>query len=461
MEQLNRWYKELIRLSETDYKQTDSELFNFYKDALKLMKIEIKQYIDKYETLSFSKQLEAERLIKVADRVDEILTDLNKKSGSIIRQHIDHEFKAGYFGTWYALEGAENVTLDFTMISERYIEELMEKPVAYKTLSNRLYESRADLAKAVTNELKMAALRGDGYDNVAKNVSELAEANYKQSLRIARTEGGRAQSTGKQKAYKEAEKKGVNLEKRWLSTLDKKTRHSHQELDGQTVGIDEQFVFDSYKADGPRLFKHAALDINCRCTTIAVVNGIAPDVRKDNLTGEQIDYANYGDWYKSKRVQDVLGKQKYADYVGKLSKKYGTNNFSKLLDKMSDKDYEKLNIIDVTGKPEVIDRDSFKKAAPKAAPKQTTTKATTKPKAITKKPTYYTTKQVDAMGENKLLEVARDLSLKYHASGKTGISYGGRTPEQVTNAMLVNQSKTALRKDIKAMQRALKKWESE
>ena len=460
MEQLNRWYKELIRLSETDYKQTDSEVFNFYKDALKMLKIEIKQYIDEYETLSFSKQLEAERLIKVADRVDEILTDLNKKSGSIIRQHIDHEFKAGYFGTWYALEGAENVTLDFTMITERYIEELIEKPVAYKTLSKRLYESRANLAKEVANELKMAALRGDGYANVAKNVSELMEANYKQSLRIARTEGGRAQSTGKQKAYKEAEKKGVNLEKRWLSTLDKKTRHSHQELDGQTVGIDEQFVFDSYKADGPRLFKHAALDINCRCTTIAVVNGIAPDVRKDNLTGEQIDYANYGDWYKSKRVQDALGKKQYADYVGKLNKKYGTNDFSKLLKKMSDKDYEKLGIYDVTGTAEVISKKPEKAISAKTLPKETIDKKAAKPKA-SEKTTYYTTKQVDAMGENKLLKVARDLSLKYHASGKTGISYGGRTPEQVTNAMLVNQSKTALRKDVKAMQRALKKWESE
>lgn len=354
MEQLNRWYKELIRLSETDYKQTDSELFNFYKDALKLMKIEIKQYIDEYETLSFSKQLEAERLIKVADRVDEILTDLNKKSGSIIRQHIDHEFKAGYFGTWYALEGAENVTLDFTMINERYIEELIDKPVAYKTLSKRLYQGRAKLAKAVTNELKMAALRGDGYAQVAKNVAELTEADYKQSLRIARTEGGRVQSSGKQRAYKEADKKGVQMQKRWLSTLDKKTRYSHQVLDGQTVDVDDEFVFDGHKAEGPRLFGRASLDINCRCTTIAVVNGVAPDVRKDNLTGERIKYTTYDDWYTSKRVQDVLGKQKYEAYVGKLSKKYGTNNFSKLLDKMSDKDYEELSIIDVTGTAEEI-----------------------------------------------------------------------------------------------------------
>ena len=354
MEQLNRWYKELIRLSETDYKKTDSELYNFYKDALKLLKIEIKQYIDEYETLSFSKQLEAERLIKVADRVDEILTDLNKKSGSIIRQHIDHEFKAGYFGTWYALEGAENVTLDFTMINERYIEELIDKPVAYKTLSKRLYQGRAKLAKAVTNELKMAALRGDGYAQVAKNVAELTEADYKQSLRIARTEGGRVQSSGKQRAYKEADKKGVQMQKRWLSTLDKKTRYSHQVLDGQTVDVDDEFVFDGHKAEGPRLFGRASLDINCRCTTIAVVNGVAPDVRKDNLTGERIKYTTYDDWYTSKRVQDVLGKQKYEAYVGKLSKKYGTNNFSKLLDKMSDKDYEELSIIDVTGTAEEI-----------------------------------------------------------------------------------------------------------
>lgn len=354
MEQLNRWYKELIRLSETDYKQTDSELFNFYKDALKLMKIEIKQYIDKYETLSFSKQLEAERLIKVADRVDEILTDLNKKSGSIIRQHIDHEFRAGYFGTWYALEGAENVTLDFSMISERYIEELINQPVAYKTLSKRLYDGRADLAKKVTNELKMAALRGDGYANVAKSVSELTEASYKQALRIARTEGGRVQSVGKQKAYVEAEKKGVKLEKRWLSTLDKKTRHSHQKLDGQTIAVNEQFEFEGHKADGPGLFKRASLDINCRCTTITVVDGIAPDVRKDGLTGKQITYTTYNDWYKSKSVQEVIGKQKYADYVSKLSKKYKTNNFSKLLDKMSDKDYEELSIIDITGTAEEI-----------------------------------------------------------------------------------------------------------
>ena len=357
MEQHNRWYKELIRLSETQFKKTDDELFNFYKEALKQMKVEIKAYIDDYEKLSFSKKLEAERLIKVADRIDEILLELNEKSGSIIRQHIESEIGNGYYGTWYALEGAENILLDFPILGEKYIEKLIEKPVAYKTLSKRLYQGRAKLAKTVTNELKMAAIRGDGYAKVAKAVGELTDADYKQALRIARTEGGRTQATVKQTAYEEAKKAGVEMEKRWLSTLDKKTRHSHQELDGQTVAVDEQFTFDGHKADGPRLFGRAALDINCRCTTLAVVDKVAPEIRKDNLTGDVIEYTTYNDWYTSKRVQTVMGKQQYTEYVGKMSKKYGTNNFSKLLDRMSEKDYEKLNVLDITGNtPELITR---------------------------------------------------------------------------------------------------------
>lgn len=212
----------------------------------------------------------------------------------------------------------------------------------------KLYKKRDELAERVTSALLTSAINGKGYAYAAKEVGELTEASYKQALRIARTEGGRAQSTAKQKAYKEAEKKGVQLEKRWLSTLDKKTRHSHQELDGQTVAVDGQFNFNGHKADGPRLFKRASLDINCRCTTVAVVNGIAPDVRKDNLTGEQIEYTNYKDWYASKKTQQTMGKKKYADYVDGLSKKYKTKDFSELLDRMTEKEYEKLSIIDVT-----------------------------------------------------------------------------------------------------------------
>ena len=312
MEQLDKWNKEMRRLSVAKFAETDDALYNYYKEALKSLKAEIKQYTDNYEQLSFSKRLEVDNRLKTANRIDGILNDLNSWSDAEIRRYIENEIEVGYYGTWYALEGAENVQLDFGILPERYIETLVNEKVNGQTFSKLLYKKRDELAERVTSALLTSAVNGKGYAYAAKEVGELTEASYKQALRIARTEGGRAQATAKQKAYKEATEKGVDMEKRWLSTLDKKTRHSHQELDGQTVAVDGQFNFNGYKADGPRLFKRASLDINCRCTTVAVVNGIAPDVRADNETKETIDYKTYNEWAEAKGYKKPAAKPKAA-----------------------------------------------------------------------------------------------------------------------------------------------------
>lgn len=306
--QLNKWVKEVRRLTISNYKETDDALFSFYKDALKDMKVELKQYVDSYDDLSFSKRLEVERQIQVANRIDEILIDLNKWSEAEIRKSIEKEADFGYYGSWYALESAENIQLDFAMLPEKYIEQLVNKKVDGKNFSERLYKYRDDLAEKVTSSLLNGAAKGRGYRKVAKEVGELTEASYKQALRIARTEGGRVQSTAKQKAYVEAKEKGIRIQKQWLATLDKKTRHQHQILDGQVVGVEEQFEFGGYKADGPRLFGVAGLDINCRCTTITVVNGISPDVRRDNESGGLVEYKNYNEWAEAKGINQIKPK---------------------------------------------------------------------------------------------------------------------------------------------------------
>ena len=279
----------------------DSEIYNFYKDTLKEMKAEIKDYLERYEELSFSKRLELENQFKRAGRIDEILSDLSGKTTQSVTDYARDELQLGYNGVWYAIEGAENVQLDFGMLPERYINELVTKKVDGKNFSTRLYQYRKELADRTTTALLSAAANGEGYRKVAKQIGELTEANYKQALRIARTEGGRVQSTAKQKAYEEAEAIGVELEKQWMSTLDKKTRSSHQSLDGQVVGVDDDFVSENgHKAKGPRLFNVASEDINCRCTTITNVKGISPATRKDNETKEIIKYTNYNEWAEAK-----------------------------------------------------------------------------------------------------------------------------------------------------------------
>lgn len=322
--QLSKWEKEVRRLSITSFKETDNALFNHYKEALKEMKVELKQYIDAYEELSFSKRLEAERQIQIANKIDNILIDLNKWSESDIRKSIESEANFGYYGTWYALEGAENIQLSFAMLPEKYIEELVNKPVNGKRFSKRLYDNRKALADRVTTSLLKGASSGKGYAKIAKEIGELTEADYKKALRIARTEGGRVQSVTKQRSYEEAKSKGVDIEKQWMSTLDAKTRHSHQSLDGQVVGVDDDFVSESgNKAKGPRLFGVAGEDINCRCTTGTVVNGISPELRRDNETGEVIKYQNYNKWAEAKGYKPVTETKGFrsADIIESFERK--------------------------------------------------------------------------------------------------------------------------------------------
>lgn len=349
MQQLDKWNKELTRLSIANLKETDSKLYNHYKDALRLMKVEIKSYIDNYENLSFSKRLEVERQLQMANKIDAILSDLNKWSESDIRKNIEKEIKVGYYGTWYALEGAENIQLDFAILPEKYIEELVNTGINGQNFSERLYRRRNLLANNIKTTLINGAAMGKGYREIAKEIGEHTEANYKQALRIARTEGGRAQSASKQKAYQEAKDMGVRIKKRWLATLDRKTRHQHQILDGQTVEIEEQFEFEGNKADGPRLFGVAGLDINCRCTTITVVNGISPELRKDNENKEIIKYNNYKEWfedkgYKQREVKVRTKKISLTETMAKtnMKKMVGERNYESFVTHLENVKDEKI-----------------------------------------------------------------------------------------------------------------------
>ncbi|MBN6206292.1 hypothetical protein JYK21_07495 [Ralstonia pickettii] len=316
MQELDKWQKELEQLSNYAESAVNKKLFKYYRQALIEIKKEMKVFIENYENLSFSKRLEAERLLQNGKQIDMILRETYQQANKAVEDYAKTEAERGYYGTWYAMEGAHNLQLDMNMLPEKYIKQLVHHPVKGKVFSKRLYKYRDRLAKETTNALLDAARKGKSYAVAAKQINELTEASYKQAFRIARTEGARVQSRTKQRSYVEAKKKGVDLKKKWLSTLDKVTRDSHQYLDGQVVEIEEQFeTKDGYKADGPRLFGVASEDIHCRCTTTTEVEGFSPELRRDNETGDTFPYKNYNEWKKD-RI-DKMGQKAWDIEVSK------------------------------------------------------------------------------------------------------------------------------------------------
>lgn len=322
MDQLNKWQQELKQLTAKQYQKTDSQLFNLYRKQLIDIKKKLKHYTDNADNLSFSTRLEVERLFNVAKDIDIILSSSYPSIEEAIKAYSAGQAQQGYYGVWYSLEQSQNIVLQLPLINHDYVMNLVNAPVAGKRLSKRLYQYRDKLADNVTQNIITGLFEGKSYAEIARRVNEETEASYKQALRIARTEAGRTQSTTTQKGYIEAKKKGIDIQKRWLATLDKKTRHDHRELDGQTIEVDEKFSVRGHTAEGPRLFGVAREDVNCRCTTIEVIDGVAPELRKNNETKEASEYKNYEDWLQGKtqskkvKITDFFNRTNAREMLG-------------------------------------------------------------------------------------------------------------------------------------------------
>lgn len=176
-------------------------------------------------------------------------------------------------------------------------------------LSKNAAQELDQILQAVTNGL----ITGQSYRDQAKTIrdiigsyrkkkglEEAAGAMYK-ALRIARTEGTRVMNAATIAQGKEAESQGIEIKKEWMATLDMRTRGTHSSMDGQRVGLDDDFVSPSgATGQAPGQMSSAADSINCRCTTMTVVDGESPEIRRarNPETGENevISWRSFDEW---------------------------------------------------------------------------------------------------------------------------------------------------------------------
>lgn len=161
------------------------------------------------------------------------------------------------------------------------------------------------IAASVTSGI----LQGKSLKAMADDLQErIPEMSRNSALRAARTAVTGAQNAGRTDSYAAAEKMGVKTKRKWVATLDNRTRHEHGELDGQVVAVDEPFEVGGYSLmfpgdpSGP-----PHLIYNCRCRIRAVVEGHEQGGQRrarDPETGrnvliENMSYAEWAGWKKN------------------------------------------------------------------------------------------------------------------------------------------------------------------
>lgn len=231
------------------------------------------------------------------NQLEQSTAELKKGLKKRITGHLIDTGKIAYNELFYEVE-SKNGAINFALLKDDELKTIIETPVANFKLSDRLNDGVVEKLKAnIKDDLTRIFLSGASYPKAAARLAEQGYSSYRRAMMITRTEAGRVQAITRQKSQIEAEKLGIDFEKQWVATLDKRTRHNHAELDGVKVNPDGYFHINGHKTKQPHMFGIASEDISCRCRTISVlVDEIEQMQRRVNETGKIVEYKNYRDW---------------------------------------------------------------------------------------------------------------------------------------------------------------------
>lgn len=172
--------------------------------------------------------------------------------------------------------------------------------------------------KQITASVTSSILQGKSIKHMADDLQKrITTMSRDSAIRTARTAVTGAQNAGRMDSYAAAEKMGVKLKREWVAALDNRTRHAHAMLDGQQAEIDKPFKVDGYDIMFPGdTSAPGYLVYNCRCTQIAVVEGVdtssAQRRARNASTGQtevisNMSYAEWAGWKKdTKQVASAV-----------------------------------------------------------------------------------------------------------------------------------------------------------
>lgn len=294
---MNKRQKELLKLNLSREKQIISDLKQAYQKALQDINVKIADLLartDIQNLQSIIYQVQYQKELK--DQISAFLDLLHRGNFETISKYLAECYENGWIGTLYDLQG-QGVPLLFRIDQEQVI-------MAVETnskLSKKLYESLGldikSLKKSVRSELSRGISQSLAYKDIARNLANVANISFNNAVRIARTEGHRISQEATYNCQLEAKKRGCKILKRWDSTLDKRTRGTHQRLDGQTVDVEEPFVLNKggreYTAMYPSGFGVASEDINCRCASLQLAEWLLDDEEFTKYDGDKRELRHF------------------------------------------------------------------------------------------------------------------------------------------------------------------------
>lgn len=290
--------------------QAEKEIEILFAKRLKEIKQIIANMYEKYDRdepqVTWTEFNKYNRLNKELNRIGQMLSQDYREVAKAIKQSQQNVYIEKYMMSLFLYEVASQTSMNFDIPTSQTIQTAIEQPIEFIKLVPTLQKHRDDTLKRIRTHITQGIMSGEGYSKIAKALRNDLGMSKAQSVRVARTETGRALSQAGLDSAIVAKDNGLDMKKRWYATKDTRTRDTHRHLDGQTVGIDENFHSSGCVGPAPKLFVGVASakeNINCRCKLLYYIDEDELPTTMRTKEDGVIPFTNYREWEKNKRKQ--------------------------------------------------------------------------------------------------------------------------------------------------------------
>lgn len=282
-----------------------------------------------------------------------VLDNSNKIATAMVNQSAISVLGENLNFMGYSLEHTAGVNFGFGLYNQEAVTKLVKDDP--QLLPKWKINEKKDYTwnqKNLNNALSQGIIQGESLDKISKRVStSLASKNENLMKTFAKTGMTQAQNSGRLERLQQAETLGIKVKKKWVATLDNRTRIEHQQLDGQTAKIDGEFSVGGMKIRYPGDPEaHPSLVYNCRCAVDADFEEYpATYDRYDNIAGAPIKGMSYKQWKEAKAKGDKLSPvpltyKTFKDKEQKiLEELFKSKSMSKLFYEIKDYDSKTAN----------------------------------------------------------------------------------------------------------------------
>ena len=275
-----RVQKQLVTIYRNAQKEMREQMKDFQarfarKDQEKRAKLkagEITQ--EQYDSWKRMQVLQSDIWRQKVEQATKTLEDANRQALRVINGEKMDVFAENANYEAYRISKETGIGYGFSLYDKDTVGKLIrEQP---ELMPRKVIDGKKDRAwnqKKISNAVAQSIIQGDSLPEMTERIARVtAHENDAAMTRYAATAMTSAQNAGRMETMQRAKGMGIKVKKKWIATLDMRTRDSHAELDGQVVDVDEPFITHNRDgslaeimfpgdpmADGEQVW-------NCRCT---------------------------------------------------------------------------------------------------------------------------------------------------------------------------------------------------